>query len=340
VPKVSANSFDRRLSRQLRRHALGAWRTLHRLDPKSVERSTIIGIALFAASSIALQGAVVISGSIKGRPAGMAEAAFAPDLRDVLTASVAARQDLDLAAVHRAPLQRADRLSTDALAQTVRRGHWAQPAGRVPADTVIAKSTSTSAVGLRTTTFKPGTQLRYKLAELASDEANFAMSPHVTSQGQPIATRVAYLGPQQARGIGKTTTLKDSATIIEVPPSSRPERTSRNAPRVPDNVVQKVHFQDYTPDRCLPGDLMAVIYDVAERFGEVQVLSTFRDPERNRRVGGAPQSFHLSCQAIDFRVMGRSPGLLEYLEQRADVGGLKRYPLGFYHIDTGPRRTW
>ena len=85
---------------------------------------------------------------------------------------------------------------------------------------------------------------------------------------------------------------------------------------------------------------MNVIYDVAERFGEVQILSTFRDPDRNRRVGGAPRSFHLRCKAIDFRVKGNNTGLLQYLEQRAEVGGLKRYPLGFFHIDTGPRRTW
>ena len=55
----------------------------------------------------------------------------------------------------------------------------------------------------------------------------------------------------------------------------------------------------------------------------------------------SPEASALRCQAIDFRVMGsHHKGLLQYLALREDVGGLKRYPLGFYHIDTGPRRTW
>ena len=154
----------------------------------------------------------------------------------------------------------------------------------------------------------------------------------------PKPMRVAFLSAP-ASELGRQV-MKDTARIIDVAPPSRSARVGmRSQRRVPKAIVEKVHFQDH-PDRCLPNDLLDVIYDVAERYGEVQILSTFRDRERNRRVGGAPRSFHLRCQAIDFRVIGRSNGLLEYLEKRADVGGLKRYPLGFFHIDNGPRRTW
>ncbi|HRY07237.1 MAG TPA: hypothetical protein P5114_08960, partial [Hyphomicrobiaceae bacterium] len=52
--------------------------TLVHLDPKSIERSTIIGISLFAASSIALQGFVVAQGSLSGTKIGVAQAAIVP----------------------------------------------------------------------------------------------------------------------------------------------------------------------------------------------------------------------------------------------------------------------
>ena len=107
-----------------------------------------------------------------------------------------------------------------------------------------------------------------------------------------------------------------------------------------DRLRKKIHFRPSTREDCLPDGLMAVIYDVAEHFGEVRIASTYRDPRRNARVGGAHRSLHLECRAIDFLVHGRTKGLVEYLRARPEVGGLKRYPLGHYHIDNGPRRTW
>ncbi len=103
---------------------------------------------------------------------------------------------------------------------------------------------------------------------------------------------------------------------------------------------RNIHFRTTTREDCLPGRLMNVIYDVAERYGEVRIISTFRSPQHNSRVGGVRNSFHLQCRAIDFNVKGRTPGMLDYLRSRPEVGGLKRYPMGFFHIDTGPRRTW
>ena len=61
---------------------------------------------------------------------------------------------------------------------------------------------------------------------------------------------------------------------------------------------------------------------------------------RNRMVGGKKRSYHLKCQAVDFRVKGNNRGLSRFLRSHPSVGGFKRYASGFYHIDTGPRRTW
>jgi hypothetical protein len=116
----------------------------------------------------------------------------------------------------------------------------------------------------------------------------------------------------------------------EAPPEPSPPRVTRHP----------ILYQSHTPDLCLSDDLKGVLADIADRFGTVHVLSTYRDHLRNRRVGGALHSFHLACRAIDFRVNGGGRKLTEYLQTHPEVGGYKRYPLGFFHIDNGPRRKW
>jgi hypothetical protein len=95
-----------------------------------------------------------------------------------------------------------------------------------------------------------------------------------------------------------------------------------------------------TPTRCLPGSLTAVLADVASKFGVVSVQSTHRSSGVNRRAGGARQSLHLACRAIDFRVKSRAGGVMAYLRSRPEVGGLKVYRNGIIHIDNGSRRSW
>ncbi len=94
------------------------------------------------------------------------------------------------------------------------------------------------------------------------------------------------------------------------------------------------------PTNCLPGDLREVVADVASKFGPVSVESTHRSSSRNWRAGGARKSLHLSCRAIDFRVRTRTRGVMAYLRDRAEVGGLKIYRNGIIHIDNGSRRSW
>lgn len=94
------------------------------------------------------------------------------------------------------------------------------------------------------------------------------------------------------------------------------------------------------PSNCVPGRLKAVLGRVSGKFGPITVNSSYRSAGKNRKVGGRKRSYHLSCQAVDFRVHGSTKGLMTWLAAQGDVGGLKRYPSGFYHIDTGPRRSW
>jgi uncharacterized protein YcbK (DUF882 family) len=94
------------------------------------------------------------------------------------------------------------------------------------------------------------------------------------------------------------------------------------------------------PGHCVPASLKTVLNAVAAKYGPITVNSTARSAAKNRKVGGRSKSFHLGCRAVDFRVHGRTKGLMQFLAAQKGVGGLKRYSSGFYHIDNGPRRTW
>jgi len=94
------------------------------------------------------------------------------------------------------------------------------------------------------------------------------------------------------------------------------------------------------PWKCVPGRLKSVIAQVSRKFGPVVINSTYRSARKNRLVGGKKKSYHKKCQAVDFRVRGRTRGLTRWLARHPKVGGWKRYRSGFYHIDTGPKRTW
>lgn len=102
----------------------------------------------------------------------------------------------------------------------------------------------------------------------------------------------------------------------------------------------KAYIDYKAPSKCVPERLKNVLSRVSAKYGPITVNSTVRTRTRNNRVGGKDQSYHLSCQAVDFRVHGGSSGLMSHLSSSGDVGGLKRYPAGYYHIDTGPRRSW
>lgn len=128
---------------------------------------------------------------------------------------------------------------------------------------------------------------------------------------------------------------KNSANKIEI--KKAPTTTQKAAPK----KVQKRGRITYNASwKCVPKKLKSVIYQVSKKFGHVTVNSTSRSRRKNRRIGGAKRSWHIGCRAVDFRVKGRTRGLYRWLRRHPNVGGLKRYRSGFYHIDIGPRRSW
>ena len=91
---------------------------------------------------------------------------------------------------------------------------------------------------------------------------------------------------------------------------------------------------------CLDGTLRNVIRSLASNYGPVTVNSTCRSRSHNAAVGGASKSYHLRGEAVDFRVHGNVSAVYASLRDNGNVGGLKHYGGGLFHIDTGPRRSW
>lgn len=78
----------------------------------------------------------------------------------------------------------------------------------------------------------------------------------------------------------------------------------------------------------------------------MHVGSAYRDPDHNKRMGGAPKSKHLTGQAYDIRAKGWADSQVVsfiYYATHAGFTGFGIYldrPTPFIHIDTGPHRTW
>ena len=91
---------------------------------------------------------------------------------------------------------------------------------------------------------------------------------------------------------------------------------------------------------CLATPLRGVLAELTAAFGPITVRWTCRDKQLNARVGGAKRSYHLTGNAVDFNMTGNYRAILVFLKAKKEVGGLKHYGGGAFHIDTGPRRTW
>ena len=91
---------------------------------------------------------------------------------------------------------------------------------------------------------------------------------------------------------------------------------------------------------CLSGTLRGIVSSLASNYGPVTVSSTCRSRSHNASVGGAPKSYHLQGEAVDFRIHANASAAYASLRGNGNVGGLKHYGGGLFHIDTGPRRSW
>ena len=101
----------------------------------------------------------------------------------------------------------------------------------------------------------------------------------------------------------------------------------------------------FTMDKRL-FDQIARIQGVLGTQAEVDIISGYRSPAtnemlRNRSSGVAKKSYHMTGQAIDFRLKGISLKKVRNAARSIRAGGVGYYPnSNFVHIDTGPVRYW
>ena len=167
-------------------------------------------------------------------------------------------------------------------------------------------------------------------------------------RARPVAKRsrrrVAARSARSDRRARRTRFRKGAVARRVVAPAAR-KAVDRGPVRpelllVTAQAVEEGRIVSRQPWDCLPDHLKAVLGQVVEKWGPVTVNSTHRSRRHNRRVGGRSRSYHLRCQAVDFRVNAPTPGMVAWLRDHPMIGGYKKYPSGYVHIDVGPRRTW
>ncbi len=111
-------------------------------------------------------------------------------------------------------------------------------------------------------------------------------------------------------------------------------------PAAPSLTGDQIKWMPLASIDCLATPLRGVLAELTAAFGPITVRWTCRDKQLNARVGGAKRSYHLTGNAVDFNMTGNYRTILAFLKAKKEVGGLKHYGGGAFHIDTGPRRTW
>lgn len=101
------------------------------------------------------------------------------------------------------------------------------------------------------------------------------------------------------------------------------------------------------PKNLLPNveRLAANLQIIRDTIGEpLRILSAYRTPAHNRKVGGKPNSMHLQAIAADLACASKSPrqlhAIIEKLiaEKKIAQGGLGLYK-GFVHYDVRGRKA-
>lgn len=96
-------------------------------------------------------------------------------------------------------------------------------------------------------------------------------------------------------------------------------------------------------DTSIDINLQKLITNIQSEFGKpIKITSGYRDPERNRRIGGAKRSAHLRHNAVDITFRGDRDDTLRFIEiaSRLGAGGIGVYRPGVIHIDLEGRRSW
>ncbi|AVO45423.1 D-Ala-D-Ala carboxypeptidase family metallohydrolase [Phreatobacter cathodiphilus] len=210
--------------------------------------------------------------------------------------------------------------------------HAPVPMVRPGATTVVPVSTGPAAVSAPT------------LAAASSTPVTLNSQGTATTMVVPSGPAGSLPGSQQA--VIVTPTPARGPVLAALPPDGGARDWPRYVPgaRGEDRNLgiagERVMPDPGVPLTCLPAPVRRALNDVALRFGPVLVRSTHRGNRAFVRTDAWRGSYHRDCRAADFRVSGSPEAILAFLRARHDLGGVKRYRNGLFHIDNGPRRSW
>lgn len=88
----------------------------------------------------------------------------------------------------------------------------------------------------------------------------------------------------------------------------------------------------------IDADAMDKLQALRNAIGQpFHILSAYRTPAHNARVGGAPRSQHMQARAFDISMKGHDPHEVMAMARILGFHGIGQYPSkGFLHIDTRP----
>lgn len=82
------------------------------------------------------------------------------------------------------------------------------------------------------------------------------------------------------------------------------------------------------------------LQSIRDYFGEEVIInSAYRTVEWNRKQGGASKSYHLTGQAFDIAIRGRTPQEIAKYAQTLGINGIIQYNT-FVHVDNRAVRYW
>lgn len=114
--------------------------------------------------------------------------------------------------------------------------------------------------------------------------------------------------------------------------------------------LEEFRCKDGTP---VPEELIENVTRLAEQLQvlrdaigkPINILSGYRTEEHNKKIGGAPNSYHIKAMAADIQVKGMSAQQIQWklliliVKRKITAGAVKKYAT-FVHYDIGPPRKW
>lgn len=160
---------------------------------------------------------------------------------------------------------------------------------------------------------------------------------------------VALQSAPVAAGVTSLPGVKSNDELLGITPSeeTKPEQSNTQLAAAgsigllsPNGI--RVQHEKVKVDCIKPG-VIRLLNMVERRYGSKPIVTSgYRSPNRNRRAGGARNSQHIFCKAVDIQVEGVSKWeLAKFLRTLPGRGGVGTYcRTRSVHIDIGTKRDW